>query len=221
MNQAKVLAAAELALVILIFLGCNIVHVIPLGETLWILLLGWVSLRLRGKSWRSLGMVRPKSWSQTVALALTAAVFLQLLSTFVTEPLLTSITGHALDLSKFKPLVGDLKLTVAGLAVIWTLAAFGEELVYRGYLLNRAADLGGGRASAWIVSLISVSLLFGLGHLYQGTTGVMDTTVSGLLLGGLYLASGHNLWLPILTHGFTDTIALLLVFFDQVPAVHR
>jgi uncharacterized protein len=104
--------------------------------------------------------------------------------------------------------------------VIWTLAALGEELAYRGYLLNRVAELAGGGRTAWLASLCGVAVLFGLGHLYQGLTGVVDSTVSGLVFGGLYLASGRNLWVPILTHGLTDTIALVLVFFDLVPGVH-
>ena len=37
----------------------------------------------------------------------------------------------------------------------------------------------------------------------------------------IYLIFDRNLWIPILTHGFTDTIALLLVFFDLVPGVYR
>jgi membrane protease YdiL (CAAX protease family) len=45
--------------------------------------------------------------------------------------------------------------------------------------------------------------------------------VTGLLLGGLYLALGRNLWIPILTHGFSDTIALALIVLDLVPSLHR
>ena len=33
----------------------------------------------------------------------------------------------------------------------------------------------------------------------------------------LYLAAGRNLWLPILAHGFSDTIALALIYFGLVP----
>jgi membrane protease YdiL (CAAX protease family) len=220
-NRPKLLAAAELALALLVFACVNIFHVIPLSETPWILLLGWVSLRVRGRRWRSVGLCRPPSWGRAFAVAAVAAVGLQLLSTFVTEPIIASITGEPTDLSPFEPLVGNVAMLLGGLVLVWTLAALGEELVYRGYILNRAADLGSGSPGAWIVGLVLVSVLFGLGHLYQGATGVADTTITGLILGGLYLAYDRNLWVPILTHGLSDTIALLLVFFDLVPAVHR
>ncbi|MFN2515107.1 MAG: type II CAAX prenyl endopeptidase Rce1 family protein [Pyrinomonadaceae bacterium] len=40
--------------------------------------------------------------------------------------------------------------------IVWTLAAFGEELVYRGYLMNRVAELACGSSRAWAVSLVVV-----------------------------------------------------------------
>jgi uncharacterized protein len=49
--------------------------------------------------------------------------------------------GSAGDLEVFRALRGDLRLTLLFLALAWTLAAFGEEMVYRGYLINRVADL--------------------------------------------------------------------------------
>jgi membrane protease YdiL (CAAX protease family) len=211
---------AELGLALGIFAAANFWHALPIGETPWLLMLGWISLRLRGRGWGSLGLVRPANWGQVIAVALGAAIGLQLLSTFVTEPLITLLSGRPTDLSKFRPLVGNLKLVIGMLVVVWTLAAFGEELVYRGYLLNRGADLGYRTRRAWIASYLSVSLLFGFGHLYQGPTGVADTTVTGLLLGGLYLGFRRNLWIPILTHGLSDTIALVLVFLDLVPTLH-
>ena len=220
MRRTVLLGLAELALVILIFAGANIYHVVPISETPWLFILGWLSLRRRGLRWSSLGLKRPASRTRTLGIALGSAVFLQLFSTFVTDPLMIRLTGHSSDLTMFEPLVGNVKWLLLGLGAVWTLAAFGEEMVYRGYVLNRAADLGSGNPAAWAVGLVSVSLLFGLGHLYQGGTGVVDTTVTGLALGGLYLASGRNLWLPILTHGLTDTIALVLVFLDLVPQVH-
>jgi membrane protease YdiL (CAAX protease family) len=33
----------------------------------------------------------------------------------------------------------------------------------------------------------------------------------------LYLASGCNLWLPIIAHGVEDTTSLLLLFFGYRP----
>ncbi len=61
-------------------------------------------------------------------------------------------------------------------------------------------------------SLLLVSVLFGLLHSYQGTVGVVMTGVTGLVFGILYLASGRNLWAPIIAHGTTDTVSFLIIY---------
>jgi hypothetical protein len=209
-------AAAELLLAGALVIGANLLDVVPISETPWLVVIGWLSLRLRGLGWRDLGLRRPESWVVIVLTALLAAVALQLFSEFVSTPIIERLTGERPDLSGFRPLVGNLPLTLAMFAAIWVLAAFGEELAYRGYVLERAATLGKRSPRAYLVAMVGVSLLFGLGHFYQGVAGMADSTVSGLLFGGLYLAGGRNLWLPILAHGFSDTIALGLVYLGLV-----
>lgn len=219
LRESKWLAAGELLLAVLILVGHNIFQIIPVSETPFIFLLGWISLRLRGRGWSSVGLVRPPSWRRTILIAVISAIGLQSLSTFVTEPLIRLVTRRPTDLSEFKPLVGNVELLVIYLVLIWTLAAFGEELVYRGYMMNRMADIGDRTPRAWFFSLLAVSSLFGLGHFYQGPTGIIDTGITSLILGGLYFYSGRNLWLPILTHGFSNTVGLLAIFFNLVPGL--
>ena len=210
-------ATAELLLAGALVVGANVFDVVPVSETPWLVLLGWLSLRLRGLGWKTLGLRRPRSWMITIAVALTAGVALQLLSEFVTEPIIERLTGQTADLSPFRSLVGNLPATLVMLALVWTLAAFGEELAYRGYVLERAAALGRHTSAAYLVAMVVVSLLFGLGHYYQGLAGMVNSAFSGLFFGALYLAGGRNLWLPILAHGFSDTIGLGLIYFGLVP----
>lgn len=214
--NTKPVAAIEILLVLLITAGHRVFRVIPVDETYPILALGWLSLWLRGVGWKGVGLARPASWGRTVALGAAVGVFLQVLSEFVTEPLLTAITHQPTDVSEFRPLVGNVKLFFLYLVVVWTLAAFGEEMTYRGYVLNRAADLGDRRPWAWIAGLLFMTVLFGFGHSYQGLTGMLDTGIHGLLLGALYLASGRNLWVCIIAHGVTDTVALIMVFLGHL-----
>jgi hypothetical protein len=207
-------AVAELLVAGALVVGANVFDVVPISETPWLVALGWLSLRLRGRTWRTLGLRRPIRWITTVAAALAAAVALQLLSEFVIEP----ITGRP-DLSEFYSLVGNLPASLGMLALVWTLAAFGEEMAYRGYVLERAAALGHHSSVAYVTAMVAVSLLFGLGHFYQGMAGMIGSSVSGLLFGVLYLKGGRNLWLPILAHGFSDTIGLALIYFGMVPGL--
>ena len=207
-------AVAELLVAGSLVVGANIFDVVPVSETPWLVALGWLSLRLRGRTWRTLGFRRPVRWIATVGAALAAAVALQLLSEFVIDP----ITGRP-DLSDFHSLVGNLPASLGMLALVWTFAAFGEEMAYRGYVLDRAAALGHHSSAAYATAMVVVSLLFGIGHFYQGMAGVIGSSVSGLLFGLLYLKGGRHLWLPILAHGFSDTIGLSLIYFGMVPGL--
>ncbi len=207
-------AVAELLVAGALVVGANVFDVVPISETPWLVAIGWLSLRLRGRNWRSLGFRRPGRWISTVAVALTAAAALQLLSEIVIEP----ITGRP-NLSDFASLVGNFPASLGMLALVWTIAAFGEEMAYRGYVLDRAAALGRHSSAAYAMAMVVVSVLFGLGHFYQGPAGMIGSTVSGLWFGLLYLKSGRNLWLPILAHGFSDTIGLALIYFGLAPGL--
>jgi membrane protease YdiL (CAAX protease family) len=105
------------------------------------------------------------------------------------------------------------------LAIIWVLAAFAEELVYRGYLLNRVAELGGATRGAWIVSLLLVSAAFGFDHLGQGLSGQIIESIAGLLLALVYLGAGRNLVVAIVAHGIADTIDVALIYLDAYPGM--
>jgi membrane protease YdiL (CAAX protease family) len=69
-----------------------------------------------------------------------------------------------------------------------TTAGFGEELVFRGFLLWYGTLLVGLPAS-----VIGTSLLFGIAHGYQSRFGVIFASIAGLVLAGAYLASGSLL----------------------------
>lgn len=214
--RGKLAAALEIALFALVLFGHDVFRwrAIPIGEVIPFFVIGWLSLRLRGLSWRALGLRRPRSWVRTVLAAMAVGIALQALSTYVTEPVMLRVFHQRQDLSEFRELVGNVKLALLGLLVVWTLAAFGEEMVFRGYVFGRLVDLTGTRVAAVILTTV----LFGFGHYYQGPAGVVDSCVSGLTFALLYAGTG-NLWLPILAHGFTDTFGMWLVFSNQVPSL--
>lgn len=218
-TRERAWAAVELLLAGALVVGANVFDVVPVSETPWLVAIGWLSLRRRRLGWRSVGLRTPPSWTATLAWALLAAVALQLLSEFVTEPIVESITGERADLSDFRGLIGNLPAALGMLVLVWTLAAFGEEMAYRGYVLERAAALGRHTPTAYATAMVAVSLLFGLGHYYQGVAGMIGSAFDGLLFGALYLATRRNLWLPILTHGLSDTIGLALIYLDLVPGL--
>jgi CAAX protease family protein len=216
--ESKLLALCEFIIVIGIFVA-DLYHLIPLSKTPFLLLLGWVSLRVRRLKWKDVGLRSPVNWTRTLIAGLLAGVAIEIFELFVSQPLLVRITGKPPDLSDFQSLTGNVKLLLILLALTWTLGAFGEELVWRGYLMNRVAELGRNKRAAWIISLVLVSAVFAFAHEYQGITGVIENGIDGLILGLLYLGFGQNLWVPIIAHGVTDTVDFALIFFGKYPTM--
>lgn len=192
---------------------------VPLSRTPFLFLLGWTSLRFRRLRWRDVGFTRPPQLARTLTVGIVAGLALELFAINITTPWIVSITGVLPDLSDFQELVGNVQLTLILIVVSWILAAFGEELAFRGYLMNRFADAFSRTRGAWIASLIVVSIYFGIGHSTQGLTGIIQESLSGFWLGVLYLTSGRNLTVPIVAHGVSNTLALVLIYLGQYPGV--
>jgi uncharacterized protein len=212
------LAVLEVLLVAALY-AADVYGLIPLSTTPFFFLIGWVSLRARGERWRDVGFTRPPRWVRALLIGAGAGAAMEIFSTYVSVPLLSRVAGAPPDLSDLRPMVGNLGLVLALLVPMWLLAAFGEELVFRGYLMNRVAGLGGRTPAAWLVSLVVVSVAFGTGHDYQGLTGMIQESLAGLMLGALYLAAGRNLALPIVAHGVSNTVAFALIYCGWYPGV--
>jgi membrane protease YdiL (CAAX protease family) len=219
LRRNRALVVAELALVALLMAAYQ-KGILPFSETPYLFLFAWLSLWLRRVGWRGVGLRRPeRGWGRTLLLGTAAGVLIQLFGLLVFEPFVARLTGELPDVSQFRPLVGNVGLLLFLLVVSWTLAAFGEELNYRGYLLNRVADLAGGSWAGLAAGLVVSSTAFGLMHSYQGLSGMITTGTFGLLFGALYLWGGRNLWLPIIAHGVVDTIGFALIYLGRYPGL--
>jgi membrane protease YdiL (CAAX protease family) len=189
------------------------------SKTPLLLALGWISLRLSGLGWKDLGWARYRTWKRTLLVAIAAGLAISAFELFVSGPLLTRLTGQPANLEDLRPLVGSWKLLLLVLAGNWTLAAFGEEMVYRGYLLNRLADLGRRTRPAWMAALMVSSAVFAFAHTYQEITGVVEAGIDGLWLGLLYLACDRKLSVPIIAHGMSNMPDLILIYLGKYPGM--
>lgn len=206
------ISLAECALGIFIVIGHNVFHIVP-NEVPILFVLFWLSALIRRDRWSATALEKPSSWLKTALMAIAAAAVLLLGSQFVIQPLAGHFWPAPENVSSvLKVPVHDWKVAFRSLAIVWIFAGFGEEIGYRGYLLTRAADLGNRSKGAYVAAMLYVAVLFGFGHYYKGPAGVMDSTYSGLVLGGVYLLSGCNLWAPILAHGIVDTVVVAAVF---------
>jgi len=211
-RTSRALSAFELLFGVCVVIGHNVFRVVP-NEVIVLFLLGLLSIKLRDGSWFAIGLKRPPSWRRVFIIALAAAAVRIVLGQFVIEP----ATGWFLPAPVIPAIAGEIagnvKIALLALLIVWTFAAFGEEIAYRGYLLRRAADLGGRSAAAYWIGVVVVSVLFGYGHYSKGPSGIIDSGVAGLILGTAYMLAGRNLWASILAHGFIDTFGVVDAFF--------
>jgi membrane protease YdiL (CAAX protease family) len=206
------LSLAELAVGSAIVIGHNVYHVVP-NEVPILFVLGLISAHLRDGSWTAVGVRWPTSWRRTVWFALGAAALRILLGALVIDPLTARFWPPAAAPSGAEQITGHGMVALQWLLIVWTFAAFGEEIGYRGYLLTRAADAGGRSKAAYWAGILVVSVLFGYGHYYKGPAGIVDSGMAGLILGAAYVLSKRNLWVCILAHGFIDTFGVATAFF--------
>jgi len=215
LRDRPVVTAIEL-LILPLGLGLQAAGVVPKPK-LPLLLLAWLSMWLRRVSWRSLGLTRPKRWAMTLLAAALIGVAYDALDITLFLPLLHRLTGEPIDLAQFDALRGNAGMLATLVLASWVSAALIEELLYRGYYLNRLEDLLGRSAPGRATAVALVTAAFAFAHHAQGVTGVADNLLAGLLFAGLYLASGRNLWLPILVHGVIDTASVVLLYFGYRP----
>jgi membrane protease YdiL (CAAX protease family) len=121
----------------------------------------------------------------------------------------------------FTPLRGRLPLYLFFLIpVAWGAAAFGEEMLFRGFFLDAIARLLG--RESWPATLVAVvvqAAMFATLHLYQGPAGAATAGGVGLALGLAWWISGRNLWAGILLHGAFDATAMTAIYLGLTP--HR
>lgn len=159
----------------------------------------------------TLGMVFPRNFSFLVVLLIAPLVgvgiyWMELfLSTriaqFVTAKYsqrVSSVVLHRSAIERVKQ-TPRLKLWV----ILSVLISFFEEFIWRGYAITTMRD------SMGIASSLAISsVLFGINHAYFGLQPVFLKSVSGALLGAIYLITG-SIWPPFLAHA-TFNIRLIL-----------
>ncbi|NOT34674.1 MAG: CPBP family intramembrane metalloprotease [Candidatus Eisenbacteria bacterium] len=206
-------------IVFVLVVVADAVGLVPLTQTIVLLPLVWVALRVGREPWASIGFQRPEHLGRMIAIGIVAGVALEALAVLVTTPWISGLFGVQPDYSELREIRGNLPMLLLFLALSWTLAAFGEEICFRGFLMKRLARLFGESRAAWWVSLLLSSVLFGWGHTEQGVSGWVQEGLSGFLLGVLFLTSGRNLVVPIVAHGVSNTVAFVLIYLGRYPGL--
>jgi uncharacterized protein len=172
-----------------------------------------ISLLIRRENIASPGFKKSGNGLRMAGMVLLGVMALQFFQIGITMPVLNRLTGSAIDYSAFANLKGNPGQLALFLIFSWTLAALGEEIVYRGYLQKRLGDLFGTNTVGIILTVGISSLLFGIAHTEQGIIGVVVTTLDALFFSWLKLKHENNLWAAVLAHGSSNSIGLIIFYF--------
>ena len=227
--QAAEIACVFLVAAVVISVGWRVVGSNPLARqaVVWIanvlmLVTVWISLRVRGQTWESLGLpfrfVGFRALGRTVLQAVIALAFA--LAAFVAGSLvmvnLTPAPPQA-DLSGYTYLQGNLPMLLLTLAGVYVVSSFGEEVLYRGFLITRLAAIGHHDKASWSLAVVTSAVVFGLAHFDWGIVGVVQTAFMGLALALAYLVTKRNLWALVLAHACMDTMLLVQMYGAPPP----
>ncbi|MEY2545663.1 MAG: protease family protein [Verrucomicrobiota bacterium] len=176
-----------------------------------LLLAIWLLLRMRHETPAAIGLKTPSSWPRTLSLGVIVG-----LGIFVAVFLLERAGLHR-DLSAFSFLRGNLELTIYQSIYVIIAAGFYEEVLFRGFLLQRLALLFGGERIAWITACVIQAIVFGYAHAYQNPQGMLLTGTVGLVFGFVFLRSGRNIWPAIVAHAVYDVARTIMFYFTGPP----
>jgi membrane protease YdiL (CAAX protease family) len=210
MPTSALITVALISLAAVFLIASGIRRKPGLGIALTVILIV-ISARLGETSLAQMGLVQPDDWLTTVLLGVFLGGGLSLLSIMLIGPLIEHITRQPHDVSVVAGVRGNWKALLSWLILVWGMAALGEEVLFRGFLMSQIIKLLGTSFLALLLNVLVTSIIFGLSHSYQGRSGAWSTGIIGACLGVIYVMNGFNLWLPILVHGVIDTVALILI----------
>lgn len=156
----------------------------------------WLAARRPAEA---LGLIPPEGWKPWTlfgaALAIGAHLLVRVRRVSKDDAYLEGARRRVAPMRMMLPhTAGDLRAFL----LLSLTAGICEELLYRGFLLFYFGHWLGP-----VPALVVASIVFGLGHVYQGPRGVLATGLVGGLLGAAYLFCG---WLvpSMLLHAETD-----------------
>jgi len=179
----------------------------------------FIGIKLRGEGLPHFGLSLKKiTWKNELKMFLQSILVLILVVAgfVIGSIIMANITGipESSDMSGYdylKDNIGMLLLTLFGVFIV---SSFGEEVIYRAFLINRISELGLNNKIGKIIAVIISAVVFGLAHYSWGPMGIVQTSFMGLALGLCYLKLKKRIWILILAHVYMDTILMLQLYYS-------
>lgn len=181
------------------------------GTTL--LVATWMMKR-RSITWKSLGLVRPKSIKKT--LLSSVVIFITVIATFLifniiqdqfavakesSEAAKGTIKGYSLS-------NGDYGYVFSIIIFVWIQSAL-EELLERGFLITWVEGLFSNVKLKTAIAIIVQACIWGFRHSYDISERSISVALVGIVMGIAYVKLDRNLWPVIIAHCAMNTLSLI------------
>ena len=172
------------------------------------------SIEYNGKPFAALGFYREKfNVKNLLVFAPLTAFGLFVFYVFALVPGIEMLTGVPITYTNTAQLKGNLPTTITWLLVIWATAAFGEEIIFRGYFMRQFIKFFGDRKISLAINMLIFCSFFGYMHMQQGITGQIVATTVGALFFIIFYLRKYDLWFMVMIHGFFNTLGILSFYF--------
>ncbi|RNC85889.1 MAG: CPBP family intramembrane metalloprotease [Balneola sp.] len=168
----------------------------------------------KGKAFSALGFYREKfNAKNLLVLAPLTAFGLFVFYVFALVPGIEMLTGVPINYTNTEELKGNLPTTLIWLLVIWVTAAFGEEIIFRGYFMRQFIKFFGDSKISLAINMLIFCGFFGYMHMQQGITGQLVATAVGAIFFIIFYLRKYDLWFMVMIHGFFNTLGILSFYF--------
>lgn len=213
------LAAFAIIKILLPFAGDNLVAyqaVIWLANVVMLLLI-WLGQRLRGQTFKEFGLIFSRvSKKQALRIfLLSLLIFVLAIAGFILGSIImANITGipESADMSGYEYMKDNIFMLILTLFGVYIVSSFGEEIIYRAFLINRLSDLGINIRYGHAIAVLISAIIFGTVHYSWGPMGMVQTGFMGLVLGLCYLKLKKRIWILIFAHAYMDTILMVQMY---------
>lgn len=166
-----------------------------------------------GWNWAKFGFGKKISLN-TILKGLLLSIIIFVIIDICIQPFLEIYFGE-IDLSSIDDIRGDFASFLPLFLIMWVFAAFGEEFLFSGYYMKHLAEFMGNTDKTWLISVVVLSIYFGISHNYQGTSGIIAVGLSSFIFHYAFYKNRTNLALLVFAHGFYDTIGLTLIYLNK------
>ncbi|MDG4950745.1 CPBP family intramembrane metalloprotease [Weeksellaceae bacterium KMM 9724] len=171
-------------------------------------------IEYKGKPFSALGFKRENFNAKNLLVhAPLVALGLFIFYVIAVVPGIEMLTGVPIDYSSMSQLEGNLEVTIVWLLIVWATAGFGEEIIFRGYLMQQFIKFFGDSKLSLAINILLICSFFGYMHMQQGITGQLVVMIIGALLSIIFYLRKYDLWFLIMIHGFFNTLGILSFYF--------